>query len=337
MRNATLFGLVLIGCSGTSSPGSSSGSGGSSASGSSSFSGNSGFSGATGVSGGASGLSGPVALDQATNAYAQAICAGYGTCCQSKGFAFSSATCIANAKAQKDIDLSALCAPPHVYDAQAAGDCMADVQARFSSCGASATTSTACNRMCMGILAPGASCASSFDCAASSVGTPTCAGTCVIQVRANAGDSCNVSCTQSSDGSTLCNGTGPSSTSLESQCYAGDGLYCAPDLTCRALVAPGGACASANACQVGSYCDSSTAICVANAASGAACPKQIECGNNDYCDSNQICTPKKPDGAACDAAIDECQGYCASTTNQCVGSGGGVIVNAQNCANPASG
>jgi hypothetical protein len=308
--------LVGTGCGGSSSSGGTNGSGGS------------------GVSGGTS-LSSPVALEQATNAYVNALCTGHGTCCQSKGFTFDSATCVANLKAHPGADVTAMCAPPHVYDAQAVADCMADIQSAVSSC--STSSASACNRMCPGTVAPGASCTTAFDCAPSSQGTPICAGTCKIQVRDKTGDSCNQSCTQSSNG-WLCEVSGTSSPTFDLQCFSNDGLYCGVDAICHALVAPGGACASTSACEAGYHCDSSTSTCVANAASGAACPQHIECSNDDYCDSNEICTAKKADGATCDTNSDanQCQGTCDSSTHQCVGSNG-IIVTAQVCANPFSG
>jgi hypothetical protein len=79
----------------------------------------------------------PVQRDQLTEAYANAACAGYGKCCESKGFAFNSATCRTNTQSQTD--LSAICNPPSVYDAQAAGECLAYLQAMFSSCGEATT------------------------------------------------------------------------------------------------------------------------------------------------------------------------------------------------------
>jgi hypothetical protein len=186
VRTLSLLGLILVGCGSHNSGGSSAAD---------------------------SGNASPVPLDQATDAVANAYCAGFGTCCQSKGFAFGSAACVTNLQ---EVALSTLCAPPHVYDAQAAGECLADMQAILGSCGELSAISPACGRMCTGTVAPGGTCTMNYDCAASSVGTPTCLlqlgdssspNTCIVNVHAQAGDACNQSCADSDDGSGLvCSG-----------------------------------------------------------------------------------------------------------------------------------
>ena len=316
MRAFTLLGFILVGCSATSSPGGSSAADG--------------------------GHAGPVPFDQVTNEFANTSCAGFGTCCQSKGFAFDSSACIANLQ---QVDLSALCAPPHVYDAQAAGECLADMQAVLGSCGELSQLSPACGRMCTGTVAPGGTCTTIFDCAASSVGTPACLiqladnsapNACIVNVHAHAGDACNQTCVDSQNGGGLvCSGAPGSSTQLE--CYASDGLYCAPDRACRPLVAPGGGCADQPACQAGSYCDLTSSTCVPHVATGAPCPKQVECGTTDYCDDNNTCAPKKAAGAACSGFLGECQqGRCGTSTSpSCVTTIDGLTVSAQTCANPS--
>ena len=220
MRNQTILGLTrgalllaAAGCARTSSPGSSS-------------------------------SSGPVPLNQLDSEYAQAFCTGYGNCCGSKGFAFNLATCIANVQSQ--INLSAICASPHVYDAQAAGDCMADIQSTLSSCGNTGVQVPVCASMCTGTAAPGASCAMNWDCASSDAGTAVCelamgdtsaTNSCKLEVHATVGDSCNQTCAASSDGNgTICTYLNAPSTSVDLECYVSDGLYCAPDAICRPLV-----------------------------------------------------------------------------------------------------
>ncbi len=243
------------------------------------------------------------------------------------------------------LNLSAMCASPHVYDAQAAGDCMADIQLTLSSCGNTGVQVPVCASMCTGTAAPGASCAMNWDCASSDAGTAVCelamgdtsaTNSCKLEVHATVGDSCNQTCAASSDGNgTICTYLNAPSTSVDLECYVSDGLYCAPDAICRPLVGPGGSCTNQTACQAGYYCDLTSSTCVPNVAAGAACPRQVECSSNDYCDNNNTCAPKKVAGAACSGTIGECErGRCDTSTLVCV-AGGALTVTAQSCANPS--
>ena len=261
----------------------------------------------------------PVALSDVPAKAVAAFCTGYGNCCASKGFAFNATACAANHQVNPDT----ICPAPEVYDPQAAGDCIAELQAAYSACSLSRTAMSACDRVCIGTAAPGASCTSDSDCAQPAFGTASCAWqnassaalVCVVRVPGKEGDACSSTCTKSADGNGLaCDSGVPvvgvtnSQPSGAASCYTNDGLYCSTNSVCQPLVAIGSSCTAGDVCVNGAYCTTA-----------------------------QICGPQKAAGATCDTPL-ECLGDCDLVTQLCVSVDATprLDVTAASCANPPS-
>lgn len=288
----------------------------------------------------------PVPLSQANDSTVNAVCGGFSSCCASKGFAFNASACDANERSY--VGSEGFCPAPAVYDAQAAGDCFAELQASYASCSGSLSANSACDRVCVGTLPAGSSCTHVTDCAKPASGSVFCAASgtsgtslvCIVQPRGKAGDGCISTCTASADGYGLAcdppsvSSGGPQPTGMAG-CYSNDGLYCSNvDYTCHPVVAVGSACVTDRGCQTDAYCDPVTSLCKARVATGAACSQNVECVDSAYCTSTQVCANKKTDGASC-ASYVECIGYC-DTTGLCTGNGAPDLnVTADFCANPS--
>lgn len=290
----------------------------------------------------------PVALSDVPAKAVAAFCSGYGNCCASKGFAFNATVCSVNASNQ--LDPASICPAPGVYDPQAAGDCIAELQAAYSACSISNTAVSACDRMCNGTAAPGASCTRDTDCAQPAVGTVSCmyqngsgAGlVCVVDVRGKEGDACSSTCTTSADGNdrscdsgVVASGTANPQPIGAASCYTNDGLYCNSNYVCQPLAAIGTSCTGSDVCISSAYCDFTTNKCAAKGALGANCSDAFGCGDGMYCTTTQVCAAKKAAGATCTTPL-ECQVDCDSNTQLCVNVDTTTVldVTAASCANP---
>jgi len=299
----------------------------------------------------------PIALSDVPNQLVAAYCNGFGNCCASKGFAFNATVC--NTSLNGRITADNICPATGVYDAQAAGDCLAELQSELSSCSTSGNTASACNRICPGTLSPGATCQSDQDCAPSASGTVLCTpsatsgatSVCVVFSHGKAGDPCQATCTTTATDSGLgvyCHALAIDfDMPVTASCYASDGLICSTNAVCNQLPTVGSRCAAE--CAADAYCDFNTALCTAKIALGASCatlnsycsmngcPASI-CVDSAYCSVAQICEAKKAGGATCQSS-DECNGFCDTNTQQCVdynSTGLYVSPTSDNCANPTS-
>jgi hypothetical protein len=287
----------------------------------------------------------PVPQSQAPNGLINAFCNGYQACCGSKGFAFNAAACDANLRAQITSDV---CPAPRVYDPQAAGDCIAEIQATYSVCSSSSAAMSACQQVCTGSTPMGSPCTTSQDCVKSSTGVVMCGPTstsgatsvCSTETHGKAGDSCSETCTMSADGNiwscyVQAATSGDAATAGTAHCYTNEGVYCASDYVCRPLIAIGANCTVANSCAQGAYCDPTTSRCTQKVALGSICSlANGVCVDGGYCTTSLICAAKKGAGAACTGS-EECLGYCDPTTQTCAGSTA-FSVTAASCANPTA-
>ena len=290
----------------------------------------------------------PIPIDQALASEVNAFCNGYSTCCSSKGFAFNAAACQTNLRAQFG---DSICPAQYAYDAQAAGDCFAQLQATYASCSKSPNPNSPCYRVCTGTLPEGSACTNSLDCAVdanvsvscTTAGTTSTTPICVVHPRGKLGDGCTSTCDASMDGDIgFCYDTyipagGPTPNGT-ANCFSNDGLYCSSvDFICQPLVAIGGTCAATSDCQTDAYCDRTVFVCKARLAAGGACPQLDECMNDLYCNTNLVCANKLPIGATCQSAV-ACIDYCDSSTSQCVAAKptktSDLNVTASSCANP---
>lgn len=284
-----------------------------------------------------------VPFSQAPDQYVSAYCSGYASCCATKGFTFSASACDANVR---EFVTSSFCTATSIFDATAAAQCFADLQASNSACQRSVYPSEACLKMCLGTQPAGGTCVTSSDCAQLKTGPALCANldgsslACmVVATHGVMGSHCDVTCRDA--GSYFGQGcTSPTSSSVAAPahadvCFTDDGLYCAYDNTCQSTIALGGSCGSIEICQSNLQCDHATALCAEKSAIGATCAYSADCIDNAYCTLDGICANRKAAGEPCSGG-DECLGACPNATNQCEGTGYfSLNVNAADCANPS--
>ena len=244
----------------------------------------------------------PISQDQLPGVLAGAVCDSLGSCCAAASFVFDSTNCRAAGTAELKATIQDMLTPAVKYDAQAAGDCMAELKGRIK-CGDTnaAEDIPACDRVFVGTLAAGQTCTKSAECVApgycnqdfttgQSVCTAPTGGTALV--RGKAGDTCSASCADATSCNvfqapvpgppgTVGDPTQPAPTLVA--CYGSDSLYC--DGTCQKLKAIGESCSSPEACQTGLFCDFNSAICTAPHPNGAVCSSDYEC-QSDHCSAD---------------------------------------------------
>jgi hypothetical protein len=223
----------------------------------------------------------PISQDDLPGAVASIECDSLGSCCSLASFVFDSTNCHATETAQLKAELTDMLTPAVHYDAQAAGDCLAELKGR-TLCGStrSADDIPACDRIFTGTLATGQACTMSAEC------TPpgfcnrdvtteqgVCAPAGVAPVRGKLGDNCSTTC----DDPTSCrvDVAGDPSAAAPVACYRSDSLYC--DITCQKFKALGEVCNASDGCQAGLFCDFDSAICTAPHPNGAVCSGDYQC------------------------------------------------------------
>jgi hypothetical protein len=223
-------------------------------------------------------------------------CRGLETCCQEAGLGYNGTVC------------QALTAPAPVanavFDLDAARRCIAALERPYDCSGA---TTPECDRVYMGMLAPGDVCSVDAECMAPEGGTATCDGTCTIQSRGTAGEACSASCESFAGSGWICTGGGLDEVE-EVQCWRDDGLICREGM-CTALGGPGDECFFDDECRDDAYCDGTA--CQTRVEAGAACTTSSECATSTYC--AETCTPQLGEGEAC-SDDEQCLGQnCAGT------------------------
>jgi len=299
------------------------------------------------------GQAAPVPESQFTDSAANAFCAGVQACCSSKGFSANASVCNTNLRSTV---LKDSCQAPFVYDAQAAGDCIAQVQNLLSTCSiVNDGNAAACRNVCVGSVALGSPCNNYPECANSSKGDVSCmptsasgaASVCVATPHGKPGDPCQATCTAREGGyqwSCPLDTNAPGNTSNQgglAKCYTNDGLYCSTlDGTCHPSVVVGGACTGSNDCGTAAYCDSASSTCIAKAVEGDACSAANACADGTYCPVASgcfgcYCTAALAAGQPCSADSVCNDGSCDTARGICVPNNSTVFVpTADSCANP---
>jgi len=245
--------------------------------------------------------SGPIALEDLPDAWAEALCGNISACCSQAGIAYDGTKCRTFVK-ELTANVTDLVNQGKVkYDANLAGTCVAEVPAYAQSC-LETDPDTTCEGVFTGTVPEGGACTTSHECVAPVGGDADCDnGKCTVQPRGKAGDTCGDTCTTKGS-TTYCSGSGGNG----ADCFTNDGLYCATASTkCESRIALGGkGCDFTESCVEGAFCDAQT--CTARKAIGANCIMHDECVATAYCD--QTCQTKKPLGAPCsnDFADEEC-------------------------------
>jgi hypothetical protein len=130
---------------------------------------------------------------------------------------------------------------------------------------------------------------------------------CQVQIPGKAGDG---PCVGTVDGNTISSTTSSTQTVTDVSptgylCNMADGLACDFDTQkCAPLTAIGQNCTFSLSCVKSAYCDfssPSSEVCVAKKSAGSACATNLDaCDTGTYCDSTQQrCAPLSPDGGPC--------------------------------------
>jgi hypothetical protein len=233
----------------------------------------------------------PLSQDELPGAMASLVCDSLGDCCSSAKLVFDSTNCRAATSAQVKASLNETLTAAVKYDAEAAGDCVAELKKR-AKCGRTGSLDDvpACDRVLVGTLAAGQPCQSNEECAAPgycNTDLVTFEDICTVSssselalVRGKAGDTCYATCEDPASCAVL----GPSGNVVGDPiepgttpvvCYRSDSLYCSGN--CQPLKAIGETCDAASACKDGLFCDFDFGICTAPHPNGAACSDDVEC------------------------------------------------------------
>lgn len=265
----------------------------------------------------------PVAAGDFASSYAHAVCDNIAACCAKEGIGYDANACFTAVQGIiQGLLVNPATAAGSVYDATAAGDCIAKVRDAAIACNDTTSGKTdlnsACNRVYSGTKKPGESCNASTDCAASADGQVTCDhwSSSSLDGGTSSGTLCQVRKTPT--GGEPCGGIGGAPPAVVGNCDYGASDTFACDYTshtCVPRAAVGAACTSSDSCVTTAYCSSQK--CVARVGIGGACTNfGSECDATSRCDTNtKLCVAKLADGAACMTSTDCTGGHC--TSNKC--------------------
>lgn len=215
------------------------------------------------------------------------------------------ASCVASGQAVEDPSLpAAVSAGKLAFDGVKAQQCFDAVAA--VSCDQTDITerveAAPCKQMFVGKVKQGAACEFDFECASGVCLIPGCNNACCPgqcgppEQPAQVGASCaNVACV--------------------------DNAYCDQTLTCRALVAQGGACMDSTWCDFGLGCTGTSGggmgTCNPLPATGAPCP-DLQCASiGDICNAQKTCVAAGLPSAPCTGSGECSSNYQCDATNHC--------------------
>jgi hypothetical protein len=265
-----------------------------------------------GGSGGGSGTA-----DAFVGRYIDTLCGNIGPCCQALGSPFDANACKSNLNLFLGAEFRAADPAKYSYDAQAADECLAQVEASLRQC--STAGGEACDRAFTGTVASGGACRSSLECVADlACDEGICGGG--AQAEGVEGDPCFWTCQRQGSGYS-CGGTGPTADDTLARCFDDANLYCADTGLCTTRRDAGAACQRDHECAMDAHCDLGT--CEPKAGEGGACRGDTGCQAGLYC-KEQACVAELPLGSPCDA-FDECAGgQCEDGTCVPGGAGGDI-------------
>jgi hypothetical protein len=276
----------------------------------------------------------PVPRETYIEASAREICAALAGCCTSRGFGFNAEACDTNVRKLRFQRAAEFCPAPALYDAYAAGNCLAEQKAALSSCALDPIgTSVACRKTCTGTVAAGQTCTNGTDCDRGETGWGFCNplsaenGICMQFARGKVGDSCKAGYIRSSYGDCGEMASGWQDEGDSVACYSEDGLYCASDLlrnrsTCQPFLGVGQTCK-----------ESIYAWRTPQRVVGVIGGSDLLCAPELYCNERQVCAARKGPGAPC-TYDEECLDFeCSFTSGRCIAAGVQDIT-VEFCADP---
>ncbi len=257
----------------------------------------------------------PVAEADLALQAAHALCDSIQPCCAQVGYTYDAATCIANEQAVVQREITQEAGQGGTYDANAAGNCVAQLRAQAAACAdppANTRSMSDCGPIYAGTKKVGDACTHTAECAANAEGSVTCTTTTVLNGPGGGGGSSSAMCVlykKVAAKGDPCGGSssGPPAT-IQADCEGNDSpLYCdyTGTHTCVDRLAIGQSC-QGQGCVVGAFCNNGT--CTANLAAGATC-QYGNCATGLYCNVASVssgtgtCDPQKKAGEACTGGL----------------------------------
>jgi len=220
-------------------------------------------------------------------------CESLAGCCQSSGFAFDTAACKAAVTADFQEEIGEELQRRVVYDAQAAGDCLAAVGPQVMCGELEDVSAPACERIFRGTIPLGQACNSDNECvpvagqratcySADGVAAEVCTDLSTTNARhGQAGEACFSTCSEGGECGAVVGpapGPGVPVPAMEpATCYRDDGLYCSALDGCSPLLDVGETCMDYDSCRGDAFCDFTTGVCTAPRADGEECTGDSEC------------------------------------------------------------
>jgi hypothetical protein len=267
----------------------------------------------------------PLALADLPHAVANALCNNIGPCCAQAGFPHDPAQCEIESEKALEASVSAMRRKEFAYDGFAARGCVEAYAIAGRTCGDASQVQRACRRVFTGALELGQPCADSNECTPGNYCQRTggaANGECVSETlsRGKLGDRCGESCIHYDEQEfTSCNGL---TTSVSTQCYSNDGLFCNDAHVCAPLPTVDQPCTGAPVCAGDNFCDATRHTCVARRTSGSCGDANDACTADAFCNfGTHQCELRRAHGEACAGSFDECvstdfciQGTCRTRT-----------------------
>jgi hypothetical protein len=251
---------------------------------------------------------GRVSREALPSQLAGAQCESLAGCCRQIDQAFDVATCKTYVTARLEDFLSRESGVNTRYDAEAAGDCLADYSAQLA-CGQVPDDPPACRRLYVGTLPLGAACVSSSECAPPEGGYAFCYEVCTAVMpllHGKLGDPCSFSCGDVEDCEDM---PVALATTPSVACYRSEGLYCpyasvpGASMTCQPLQALGQACMTDRDCVAGAACAVASGTCIVLRKLGERCDSFFEC-ESVYCEGACVSAPSRPTFSAEECSLD---------------------------------
>ena len=237
----------------------------------------------------------PIPKAELPGKVANLLCDSMATCCKNSGFTVSTADCKSYYVQQLGESLNENDPSRVVYDAQAAGDCLAAVSGKIQCGEVDEDDAPACERIFRGTVAAGQPCNESQECAfiggerascespdgiAQAVCTARSSGSSTPAARGKLGEACIGTCEEGEcDFGVVAPAPGPGVPVPQPDpviCYRDDGLFCNAG-TCASLVNLNGPCSDYAACQGTAFCDFNVQLCLAPRPNGETCQSSNEC------------------------------------------------------------
>lgn len=260
---------------------------------------------ALGACGGGGDAAKPVALADFVQTFTSAVCDSIGPCCAAEGFPFDPSTCRALFEGRLTMFVTEGNVEGTIYDADVAGECIAQTQKLAVFCGDPRPLESTCSKIFRGTKMTGEPCTSSVQCVSRSCGALAnsdrhCDAGRIDEVHGAKGEPCSGTCTAYDNNSLSCGVSVPPGGMPPSQvnCFTNDGLFCSSNFTCETVPAVGEACTPASPCADGAFCDGG--VCAPKRTTGSCAAAFNACASTAYCDiDTQECKLKAAPGAPC--------------------------------------